>query len=98
PRVIPQLPPDLPRVHYLRTETDALALRNALARGRDLLVVGGGLIGLEVAASAATIGATVTVLEVAPRILARGCDETIGAAVHAAHERHGVDIRLGTTL
>jgi len=64
----------------------------------DALVVGGGLIGLEVAASAATRGVTVTVLEVAPRILARVCDEQTGGAVHAAHTRHGVDIRVGTTL
>jgi len=40
----------------------------------------------------------VTVLEVAPRILARVCDEQTGTAVHAAHARHGVDIRVGTTL
>jgi NADPH-dependent 2,4-dienoyl-CoA reductase/sulfur reductase-like enzyme len=98
PRVIPQLPPGMPGVHYLRTETDALALQSDLRRGRHLLVVGGGLIGLEVAASAATLGVTVTVLEVAPRILARVCDEHTGAVVHGAHTRHGVDIRLGTTL
>lgn len=98
PRVIPQLPPGTSGVQYLRTEADAVALQSALRRGRDLLVVGGGLIGLEVAASAATLGVRVTVLEVAPRILARVCDEDTGAIIHAAHTRHGVDIRLGTTL
>src|SRR5712692_7370053 len=98
PRQIPQLPIGMPRVHYLRTEADARALQADLRRSRDLLVVGGGLIGLEVAASAATLGVKATVLEVAPRILARVCDEQTGAVVHAAHARHGVDIRVGTTL
>jgi NADPH-dependent 2,4-dienoyl-CoA reductase/sulfur reductase-like enzyme len=88
----------MPRVHYLRTEANAVALQTALRRSRDLLVVGGGLIGLEVAASAAMLGVKTTVLEVAPRILARVCDEQTGAVVHAAHARHGVDIRVGTTL
>ena len=98
PRQIPQLPVGMPRVHYLRTEADARALQAALQRGRTLLVVGGGLIGLEVAASAAMLGVKVTVLEVAPRILARVCDEQTGAVVHAAHTRHGVEIRVATTL
>jgi 3-phenylpropionate/trans-cinnamate dioxygenase ferredoxin reductase component len=85
-------------VHYLRTEGEARALQSELRSGRHLLVVGGGLIGLEVAAAAATLGVKVTVLEVAPRILARVCDERTGASVHAAHASHGVDIRVSTTL
>jgi 3-phenylpropionate/trans-cinnamate dioxygenase ferredoxin reductase component len=98
PRQVSQLPIGMPRVHYLRTEGDARALQAGLRRSRDLLVVGGGLIGLEVAAAAATLGVKTTVLEVAARILARVCDELTSAAVHAAHVRHGVDIRLETAL
>jgi len=98
PRELPQLPIGMPRVHYLRTEADARALKTALAESRRLLVVGGGLIGLEVAASAATLGVAVIVLEVAPRILARVCDEETSATVHAAHARRGVDIRVGATV
>lgn len=98
PRVIPQLPLGMPRVQYLRTEADALALQADLRRTQHLLVVGGGLIGLEVAASAATLGVKTTVLEVASRVLARVCDEQTGAVVHAAHARHGVDIRVNATL
>jgi len=97
-REIPQLPIGTPSVHYLRSESDARALKAALGSCRDLLVVGGGLIGLEVAASAAMLGVKVTVLEVAARILARVCDERTGTAVHDAHRRHDVDIRVGTTL
>jgi NADPH-dependent 2,4-dienoyl-CoA reductase/sulfur reductase-like enzyme len=97
-REIPQLPLGTPRVHYLRTEADASALNKELGRARDLLVIGAGLIGLEVAASAAELGVKTTVLEVAPRILSRVCDEETGAMVHEVHRRHGVDIRLGTGL
>ncbi len=97
-RDIPQLPLGMPGVHYLRTEADAHALKAALRQSRDLLVVGGGLIGLEVAASAAELGVKTTVLEVLPRILARVCDEETGAMVHAAHRQHRVDIRVGTSL
>jgi NADPH-dependent 2,4-dienoyl-CoA reductase/sulfur reductase-like enzyme len=98
PREIPQLPGGRPGVHYLRTERDARRLKAALGDSRDLLVIGGGLIGLEVAASAAMLGVKVTVVEVAPRILARVCDDETGAAVHAAHQRRGVEIRVSTAL
>lgn len=98
PRELPQLPIGMPRVHYLRTEADARALKTALAECRRLLVVGGGLIGLEVAASAATLGIAVIVLEVAPRILARVCDDETAATVHAAHRSRGVDIRVGAMV
>jgi NADPH-dependent 2,4-dienoyl-CoA reductase/sulfur reductase-like enzyme len=97
-RELPMLPPGMPRVHYLRTEADAQALHAALRVSRNLLVVGGGLIGLEVAASAAESGVTTTVLEVAPRILARVCYEDIGALVDTAHRAHGVDLRLGCAV
>ena len=97
-RELPALSKGTPRVHYLRTEADAHRLKADLQPGRHLLVVGGGLIGLEVAASAAEIGLKTTVLEVERRVLARVCDEETGARVAAAHERHGVEIRLGTSL
>jgi 3-phenylpropionate/trans-cinnamate dioxygenase ferredoxin reductase component len=59
-------------------------------------VVGGGLIGLEVAASAAELGVNTTVIEIAPRILARVCDEETAAFVHSRHREHGVDIHVAT--
>jgi NADPH-dependent 2,4-dienoyl-CoA reductase/sulfur reductase-like enzyme len=84
----------MPRVHYLRTEAHAHALRDALVACRQLVVVGAGLIGLEVAASAADLGKQVTVIEVAPRIMARACDEETGALILAEHQHHGVDVRV----
>src|SRR5260221_9408005 len=95
-REIPQLPRGMPRVHYLRTEADARALKAELTPGREMLVVGGGLIGLEVAASAAELGVKTIVLEIAPRILARVCDDETGNIVHAAHRQRGVDISTAT--
>jgi NADPH-dependent 2,4-dienoyl-CoA reductase/sulfur reductase-like enzyme len=94
-REIPQLPKGTPRVHYLRNETDAAHLKAALDGSRSVLVVGAGLIGLEVAASAATLGLETTVLEMAPCILGRVCDSDTSARVLEAHRQHGVDVRVG---
>jgi 3-phenylpropionate/trans-cinnamate dioxygenase ferredoxin reductase subunit len=97
-RELPHLPAGMTHVHYLRTEADAHRLLAKLRETRELLVVGAGLIGLEVAASAAELGVKTTVLELAPRILGRVCDEEIGGLVEAAHRRHGVDLRLGCAV
>ena len=97
-REIPCLPPGSPGIHYLRSEADAMLLKAALDRATAVLVVGGGLIGLEVAASAAELGVRATVLEVAPRILARVCDEGTSGIIHQTHVAHGVDIRLETSV
>ena len=97
-RELPQLPLGMPSVYYLRTEADARALGAALRGCKRLVVVGGGLIGLEAAASAAELGIAVTVLEVAPRILARVCDVQTGAYIAEQHRKRGVDIRTGTTI
>lgn len=97
-RDLPLFPSGMPRVHYLRTEADAYALKSALEQATDLLVIGGGLIGLEVAAVAAERGVRTTVLELAPRILSRVCDEETAERVLEAHRQHGVDIRTGTAI
>jgi 3-phenylpropionate/trans-cinnamate dioxygenase ferredoxin reductase component len=97
-RVLPLFPAGQPGIYYLRTESEALALRKALTRSRSLLVIGAGLIGLEAAASAAELGIKTTVLEVAPRIMARVCDAETSALVQARHTAGGVDIRLGVAI
>src|SRR5258705_5523315 len=97
-RQIPALPLGAPRVHYLRTEAHARALAGELKNARHLCVIGGGLIGLEVAASATELGVRVTVIEVLNAILAPGCDENTSAPVTDAHPPHGVELRLNTVL
>jgi len=94
-RVLPMFPAGRAGIYYLRTEAEARALKAHLHRSQSLLVIGGGLIGLEVAASAAEVGVKTTVLEVAPRILARVCDEETSAIIEQAHRARGVDIRVG---
>lgn len=97
-RELSALPFGMPGVHYLRVEADAARLKADLAPGKSLLVVGGGLIGLEVAASASELGVRTTVVEALPRILSRVCDDATGAVVHDAHREHGVDIWVSTRL
>lgn len=97
-RVPAMLPAGRRGIFYLRTEAEARALKEHLDRSRSVVVIGGGLIGLEVAASAAELGKMVTVIELAPRILMRSCDEETAAMVHARHRARGVDIRLGTAV
>lgn len=82
-------------VHYVRTLADTRALRAALAPGKRVAVLGGGFIGLEVAASAVRLGCRATVVDPAPRLLQRGMPEAVGAFALALHARHGVDVRLG---
>jgi NADPH-dependent 2,4-dienoyl-CoA reductase/sulfur reductase-like enzyme len=94
PRVLPALPAG-PRVHYLRTLDDAVALREDLIQAERVVVIGAGFIGLEVAASAASLGLAVTVLEVLPVPLERAIGAQMGQAVAALHRRRDIDIRLG---
>lgn len=83
-------------VHALRTVGDATRLRSDLRSGRRLGVIGGGLIGLEVAASARKLGLDVTVIEPAPLPLADRLTQTVARWLVSQHTRHGVDLRLGT--
>lgn len=88
---------DVP-LHYVRTVADARVLRAALAPTRRVVVLGGGFIGLEVAASAATAGCVVTVIEAAPALLQRSMPDVVGKFVLSMHTRHGVDVRLDTRV
>jgi anthranilate 1,2-dioxygenase ferredoxin reductase subunit len=89
---------DDPRVLTLRTIADAEALRARLLGHPRVVVVGGGLIGLEVAASARQLGCQVTVLEAADRLMARCVPPAISAMAAALHEGHGVTLHLGCAL
>jgi 3-phenylpropionate/trans-cinnamate dioxygenase ferredoxin reductase subunit len=95
-RILPMFPEGQPSIYYLRTADEALALKAHLGLAKSLLLIGGGVVGLEVAASAAELGIKVTVIEIAPRILARVSDEDTSAIIHQRHRDFGVDIRTET--
>ena len=85
-------------LHVLRTQADARAIREGLVPGTRLVVIGGGYVGLEVAASARRLGARVTVLEAQPRVLMRVTGEAMSAFYTAVHREAGVDIRTGVAV
>jgi 3-phenylpropionate/trans-cinnamate dioxygenase ferredoxin reductase subunit len=88
----------LGNIFYLRTISDVELLRPQLSGGRRLVVVGGGYIGLEVAAVAIQRGLKVTVLESAPRVLARVTAPEVSAFYERFHRAAGVEIRTGVTV
>ena len=83
---------DLAGVHTLRTISDVDRIRPQFASGRRLVVVGGGYIGLEVAATACELGLDVTIVEMADRVMNRVTCPEVSAFYHAEHTRHGVRI------
>ncbi len=84
---------ELDGVAYLRTLDDAQALKDALSKAQNLVVVGGGYIGLEVAAVAVAAGASVTVLEMMSRILQRVATPQLSDFYTNTHTAHGVSIK-----
>ncbi len=90
--------PDLAGIHTLRTLDDATALRNEIAEGTRVVVIGAGFIGLEAAATAKKRGADVTVLEGLEAPLIRAMGVEMGAAIGAVNERNGVAVRCGVQV
>ncbi|MFE3280971.1 NAD(P)/FAD-dependent oxidoreductase [Nocardia sp. NPDC059239] len=89
---------DLAGVHVLRTIDDAIALRESLRPGGRLVVIGAGLIGCEVAASAQKAGLQVCIVDPLAVPMMRQLGEDIGQQVAALHRHHGVDVRCGVTV
>ncbi|MSR14989.1 MAG: pyridine nucleotide-disulfide oxidoreductase [Gammaproteobacteria bacterium] len=87
-----------PRVCYLRGITDAQAIRERLATARRVVIIGGGFIGLEVAAVARTLGKEVTVLEAQTRLMPRVVAPVVSAYFEAVHNQRGVRFLLGESL
>jgi 3-phenylpropionate/trans-cinnamate dioxygenase ferredoxin reductase subunit len=83
---------NLAGVHYLRNVADVERIRPDLVPGKRMVVIGGGYIGLEVAATAREIGLDVTVLEMADRVMNRVTCEQVSAFYQAEHAKHGVRI------
>jgi 3-phenylpropionate/trans-cinnamate dioxygenase ferredoxin reductase component len=82
----------------LRSFEDSVALRAAFTPGRRIAIIGGGFIGLELAASASKRGCAVTVVEAQPRILMRGVPQAISDVVAARHKAAGVTILTGAII
>lgn len=97
-RRLPHVPEHWANVLYLRTHDEALALRAVLRPGARLVVVGGGFIGLEVAATARALGCSVTLLEAGPRLAGRVLPQRLSDALLALHRSHGVDVRLNVVI
>jgi len=89
---------DLPGVHTLRNLQDAASLGAALIAGKRLLVIGGGWIGLEVAATARKKGMEVTVVEAMSRLCERTVPAGISTYLQRLHRSHGVRIELGASV
>jgi NADPH-dependent 2,4-dienoyl-CoA reductase/sulfur reductase-like enzyme len=97
PRVLPGQP-QLAGVFTLRTLEDSLAIRAALAARPRVVVVGGGFIGAEVAASCRARGASVAMVEALGNPLEQALGPELGALYAAIHRDHGVDVRTGIAV
>ena len=97
-RTLPVPGADLPGALTLRTLADAEALGERLTQGRRIIVIGGGWIGLEVAATARAAGCEVVVLEAQDRLCQRAVPAELSEFLHHLHSEHGVEIRMGVSV
>lgn len=98
PRTLPVPGPRPDLVHYLRTVDDAQRLQQTLAPGRRLVLIGAGFIGLEIAATASTLGVDVVVLEAADVPLSGVLGAQLGEVCARLHRDNGVHIRTRTAV
>lgn len=98
PRPLPLPGGNLPGVHGVRTRADVDAMLAVLPQVRQVVVIGGGYIGLEAAAVLTKLGKQVVLLEALPRVLARVAGEELSAFYEAEHRAHGVDLRTGVEI
>jgi p-cumate 2,3-dioxygenase ferredoxin reductase subunit len=85
-------------VQYLRNVEDSLRFRKSIRDRSRIVIVGGGVIGLEAACAAAKHGCRVTVIEAEQRLLARAFPAVISDFVATKHRTHGVDFLFGATV
>lgn len=89
---------ELDGICYLRTDAEAVNIQQRLEHARDIVVIGGGFIGLELAAVACTLGKSVRVLEVQSRLMPRVVSPILSDFYRDLHTRQGVKISLGIEL
>lgn len=97
-RAFPGAPAASARIRVLRTHHDAVSLRDTMKPGRHIAIIGGGFIGLEVAATAIKLGARVTLVEGLERVLKRGVPEEIALVLSEHHRGEGIDLRCGAVI
>ncbi|OZE93556.1 FAD-dependent oxidoreductase [Rhodococcus sp. 14-2686-1-2] len=97
PRTLP-FGGEMTDIHVLRTIDDALALRSAAKSAKNVVVIGAGFVGCEVAASLRTQGLSVTIVEPAASPLAAALGETVGNLVGRLLAVRGVEIRTGASV
>ncbi|MGV3729565.1 MAG: NAD(P)/FAD-dependent oxidoreductase [Sphingopyxis sp.] len=98
PRMLPIPGGDLPGVQGVRTRADADAMKAASLTAEQIVVIGGGYIGLEAAAVLRKAGKKVVLLEALDRVLARVAGEELSRFFEKEHRDHGVDLRLGVCV
>lgn len=98
PRSLNVVGADHPRLFYLRTLADARALQPQLVPGARLVLIGGGYIGLEIAAVARGIGLRVHVLEAAAHLLSRVTSPVVAAFYRDLHVQQGVEVRCAAAV
>lgn len=89
---------DLVGVHSVRTRADVDQMASELATVQQVVIIGGGYIGLEAAAVLTKLGKSVVLLEALERVLARVAGEPLSRFFEAEHRAHGVDLRLGAVV
>jgi len=97
-RRLPELSDDIVNVAYLRNAQDAINLRDAMANAPSVTVLGGGFIGLEIAATAGQLGKKVTVFEMASRLLPRAVSPEASEHVASVLAESGVDLQLNSRV
>ena len=86
------------RIHVLRTVEDASAIRRHMREDGRVAILGGGFIGLELAAMGRKLGTAVTLFEAQPRVLMRGVPEKLALALQARHAAEGVELLCGVGI
>jgi 3-phenylpropionate/trans-cinnamate dioxygenase ferredoxin reductase component len=89
---------DLEGVLYLRSLAEAIFIKKRIEESQRIVVIGGGFIGLELAAVASALGKSVTVIEALPRVMARVVAPIISEFFHELHSARGVKIMCGATV
>jgi len=89
---------DLPGIHYLRSIADVEAIRSDMSGNKNVVIVGAGYIGLEVAAVCRLQGLDVTVIEMADRVMSRVVSPNVSDYYQLEHTKHGVKLLLSTSL